>query len=161
METLNGGFGMNNIEKIEYICSLREEKNKLEIACTMKSKEIEEIENKCEHITVITRGKNEYLTSFRCLLCGKKLVEPTEYLVYAMSYLSERYDEQNPLQSEEKFNMIQTLAIGILKDNPNMPIDNLVEILNSFTNEPQNGIEKVNKSLERVRAFTENFRKYL
>lgn len=156
---------MDNLEKIEYICSLREEKNKLEIACAMKGKEIEEIENKCEHITVITRGKNEYLLSFRCLLCGKKLVEPTEHLVYAMNYLSERYDDQDPLQREEKFNMMQTLAIGVLKDNPDMPIDNLVEILNSFTNEPQEVIEEVNKRIlnekGQVRAFTKDFQNHL
>ena len=59
---------------------------------------------------------------YRCLFCGKGKNEyffDSKYVVHAENYLT-NFDISDEKQVEEKFDNLQTMALGIMKENPNM-----------------------------------------
>lgn len=126
--------------KIQKLRELEEEKNKL-------LKKLEDIDNclehqkeQCCHIMVYL-GYNDFLivpNKHRCLICGKmddeKVPFEPEYVIHAEDYLP-GYDTQDEEQCNEKFDHIQTLAFGLLRENPNMSRKELTTKLNNLIQE--------------------------
>lgn len=129
---------MDNIKKIEYSQHLINEKKSLE----KKLKEIEEniLENEvdCEHITLTMNAVDSfpcYGRVFRCLLCGQHRSEASPLNVDARYYLLNTYDDKVESQREEKFDVLQTMALGILRGNPQMSGEEFVNYFNNMIQE--------------------------
>ena len=114
---------MNNIDK-----------TKKELATPNEST----IQNRCNHIGVYlgTNGMHSWDNTISyCLLCGKKLswnemMELDSLFVYGHNYLNDKYNTDFELECIQKFNMIQSLAIAIIKDNPKINNIKLINKLN-------------------------------
>ena len=121
---------MNNIEKIEYSRNLNDEKSKLQKELIEINKSIEELQDSCSHIGIIGKDHSN------CLLCGKTLIlsELEDKLVVdANNFLDRKYNvDYEPDYIEEKFDVIRTLAIGIMKANPKISNLEFVNELNSL-----------------------------
>lgn len=129
---------MNNVEKIQCLRKLEIQKAELERKLISINKNIEEQKNSCLHISVdlgydvhssTTRDK------YRCLICGKGkgeeyFFEPKN-IVHAENYLPQ-YDINDEEQCNNKFEHIQTIALGLLKENPDMSRAELVDKLNTL-----------------------------
>lgn len=73
-----------------------------------------------------------------CLLCGmwknREYYYDSRYMVHAEDYLPQ-YDIKDDEQCIAKFEHIQTLSLGILKENPEMSNEELVSRLNNLIQE--------------------------
>lgn len=73
-----------------------------------------------------------------CLLCGmgknREYYYDPKYMVHAEEYLPQ-YDIKDDEQCIAKFENIQTLALEILKENPEMSNEELVSKLNNLIQE--------------------------
>ena len=133
---------MNKIEKIKYINDLQMERLSLESKLATVNEKIEEEKNSCLHVSVNLGYYGLYPSTgdkYRCLICGKGkgdeyYCEPEYYIVHAEKYLPQ-FDIKNELQCDDKFLHIQILALGLLKENPNMTREELVDKLNNLIQE--------------------------
>ncbi len=126
---------MNKIEKIECTRQLVDRKKKLELELADLKEKMFQNQSECEHVSVIMKAIDSfpaYGCVYRCLFCGCYLSNVTEFYVDARNYLTETYDYRDKVQCEEKFDIFQTKALEILNENPNMSIDEFVNIMNNF-----------------------------
>lgn len=131
-----------NIEKrIKYLQELKVQKEILERKLTPINKSIEKHQEMCSHININLGHCGIYPHTgdkYRCLICGKEkdddfFVSP-QYTIHAENYLPE-YDIKDEEQCNLKFDLIQTVALGLLKENPDMPREELVIRVNSLIEE--------------------------
>lgn len=132
---------MNKVDKVKYIIELEEQKSQLESNLAIVNEKINGERKECSHVFVDLGCKGLYPSTddeYCCLLCGeiKKYdynFEP-ESIIHAEKYLPQ-YDIMNDKQRLTKFEHIQTLAIGILKENPEMLNEELILRLNKLIQE--------------------------
>lgn len=145
---------MDNAEKIENYRKLYDEKRKLEEQLEITKDQILELKRGCKHTTISMKHLNYYYPSsceFICLFCGKVLERPSTYNIDVRGYLT-KYDEHNIKQREEKFDEIQTLALGILRDNPEMSEETLVLKFNKLIRESlNNGESEIGRQLVKAK----------
>ena len=129
---------MNKIDQIKYGMKLDEEKAQLESMLAVVKNKINSQRKKCSHISVNLGSYNMYSTPDEescCLLCGKGKNREFYYspvnVVHAEDYLPQ-YNISDNRQCNAKFEHIQTIAIGILKDNPEMSNKELTDKLNDL-----------------------------
>lgn len=132
---------MNNLDEIKYIIELEKEKTKLEREVSLINDKIKGIKNICSHVSVDLGYYGIYPSTsdeYCCLLCGmgknREYYYDPKYIVHAEAYLSQ-YDIKDDEQCIAKFEHIQTLALGILKENPKMSNEELVSRLNNLIEE--------------------------
>lgn len=132
---------MNKVDKVKYIMGLEEEKAQLERKLAIINGKINTEREACSHVSVdlgyyglYPSTSNEYC----CLLCGmgknREYYYAPKYIVHAEDYLPQ-YDIKDDEQCIAKFEHIQTLALGILKENPEMSNEELVSRLNNLIQE--------------------------
>lgn len=129
---------MNRFEKIKYLRELEIKKDKLEKQLESINNNIEEEKDLCSHISVDLGYYGLYPKTgdkYRCLICGKGkgdeyFYEPN-YVVHAENYLPQ-YDIKDEIQSDTKFNHIQTIFIGLLKEDPTISREELVDKMNNL-----------------------------
>lgn len=128
---------MSNIKKIQYFRNLKMQKSELERNLAFINRTINEQSDYCSHIGV-NLGKFLLYNRCRCLICGRRKEEITflnpEHIINAENYLPQ-YDMQDDKQCDEKLDTIQTLALGLLKENPDMSSEQLVYKLNDLIQE--------------------------
>ncbi len=111
---------------------------------------VQDIEDNCEHILVYlgcfdfadTQGK------CRCVMCGKmeeSLYYDPKYVIHAENYLPE-YDTTTKEGCEAKFDAIQILARGFLRERPNQTLEELTTRMNSLIQESITYREEQNKT---------------
>lgn len=132
---------MNNVEKIKYLRELETQKDELERKLVPITRNIQQEKNSCSHISVDLGCYGLYPSTgnkYRCLICGKgksdEYFYETQYIVYAENYLPQ-YNIKNEQECDIKFDHIQTLALGLLKENPDMSREELVNKLNNLIQE--------------------------
>ncbi len=136
-----GGFKMTIFKKIAYVRMLETQRNALteELACININ--IKQQEESCSHILVNLGNKGIIDNYERCLICGQQAEEGCvmafELCVHAEDYLL-KYDINDEIQCNEKFDAIQTLAFGLLRENPNMTREELTIKLNNLIQESIN-----------------------
>lgn len=142
---------MNKIDKIKYIMDLEDRKSKLQRQISKISNEISEQKNSCSHISVDLGYYGLYPSTgdkYCCLLCGmgknREYYYEPKYMVHAENYLTQ-YDIKDDSQCIEKLEHIQILALGILRDNPDMSDEELVSKLNDLI---ENSIAKSQQTEE-------------
>lgn len=127
---------MNDLKRLEYTRDLNESKKKLENALKELNEKIEDNQNNCEeHVTLIMRapeGFPYYGHKFRCLFCGQYTTVASKLSVDVRNYLNEVYDDMIDSQREEKFDLIQTMAIGIMRSHPEMSKEEFVCAFNKI-----------------------------
>lgn len=141
---------MNKMEKIEYTQQLADRKKKLELELANLEENMLQNQSECNHVSVIMNAVDSfpnYGRIYRCIFCGQVLSNVTEFFIDARNYLTDTYDDRDKAQCDEKFDILQTLALGVLKDNPYMSVEEFVNIMNSFTNEPKEKIENGRKRI--------------
>jgi len=132
---------MSKIEQIQYARDLEEKKAKLDRKLEKINNNIEQQKKYCSHISVDLGYYGYYPSTgdmYRCLICGKGkgkeyFFEP-EYIIHAENFLPQ-YDITDVKQCDEKFDNIRTLALGILKENPDMSREELTTKLNNLIQE--------------------------
>lgn len=96
------------------------------------NEQIETEQESCNHISVnLGNNKSTLNNVHRCLICGKgkdNYFFDSKYVVHAENYLTS-FDISDEKSCDDKFEVLQTMALGIIKDNPSM--DNL-ELTNRF-----------------------------
>lgn len=129
---------MNKVDKIKYIIKLEEEKAKLERKLASVNECINVQKNTCSHVSVDLGYYGIYPSTgdeYCCLLCGmgknREYYYEPKYMVHAENYLPQ-YDIKDNAQCLEKFEHIQILALGILKDEPDISNEELVSRLNTL-----------------------------
>ena len=95
----------------------------------------------CSHVSVDLGYYGIYPSTgdeYCCLLCGmgknSEYYYDPRYMVHAEEYLPQ-YDIKDDEQCLAKLEHIQTLALGILKENPEMSNEELVTKLNNLIQE--------------------------
>lgn len=124
---------MNSIEMMNYSNELHCRKKQKEEELKSIDSNLSKFQEECDHINVIL-GRDGFLPVYRnrCLLCGIKDYSFSKYTsVHAENYLTQ-YDIKDSQQRDEKFDAIQTMALGIMKDVPELEGEELVAYLNSF-----------------------------
>ena len=132
---------MNKVDKVKYIMKLEEQKEQLERNLAIINGKIDTEREDCSHVSVDLGYYGLYPSTgdeYCCLLCGKGknrdyYYEP-RYMVHAEEDLPQ-YNIKDDEQCLAKFEHIQTLALGILKENPEMSNEELVARLNSLIQE--------------------------
>lgn len=132
---------MNKVDKVKYIMKLEEQKEQLERNLAIINGKIDTEREDCSHVSVDLGYYGLYPSTgdeYCCLLCGKGknrdyYYEP-RYMVHAEEYLPQ-YNIKDDEQCLAKFEHIQTLALGILKENPEMSNEELAARLNSLIQE--------------------------
>ena len=129
---------MDFLGKIKRIRELERKKYVLERELMSINEGITEEKETCMHISVNLGNYGFYPvveSKYRCLICGKgegnEYFSANEYIVHAEDYLPQ-YDISDFKQCNNKFSFIQTIAIGLLKDNPDMSREEWVDKLNSL-----------------------------
>ena len=132
---------MNSVEKLMYIRQLEREKTKIEQQLISTCNNIQEQKNTCLHIGVHLGYYGDYSNrceKYRCLICGKEesthVFYTAGHIVHAEYYLPQ-YNISYEKQANKKFILIQTLALGLLRENPNMIREELTEKLNNLIKE--------------------------
>lgn len=138
---------MDQIKRMQYISELEIEKDKLERRLRTINEHIEKERSVCPCVFIaLAYNQKPYFSSYRCVLCGKE-VSWTNHrrIVHAENYLPQYYaldDEQRAI----KFDLIQILARGLLKDKPDMSSDELAVQLNNLIQENMSFGEIQNES---------------
>lgn len=136
---------MNNLDEIKYIMELEEEKANLERELSLINDKIKGINDRikgirniCSHVSVDLGYYGIYPSTgdeYCCLLCGmgknREYYYEPRYMVHAKNYLPQ-YDVSDDSQCIEKLEHIQILALGILKQKPDMTNEELVSRLNTL-----------------------------
>lgn len=142
---------MNKFDKIKYIMDLEDRKSKLQRQISKISNEISEQKKSCSHISVDLGYYGLYPSTgdeYCCLLCGmgknREYYYEPKYMVHAENYLTQ-YDIKDDSHCIEKLEHIQILALGILRDNPDMSDEELVSKLNDLI---ENSIAKSQQAEE-------------
>ena len=132
---------MNKVDKVKYIIELEEQKAQLERKLAIINGKINTQRENCSHVSVDLGYYGLYPSTgneYCCLLCGKgknrDYYYDPRYMVHAEEYLPQ-YDIKDDEQCIAKFEHIQTLALGILKENPEMTNEELVSRLNNLIQE--------------------------
>ena len=137
---------MTNYEKIEYAMQLEEEKEELKRKLQKINEQIDENMKVCNHAIVVLGNKEtrpHYGKTFCCLIC-KKYFAYNEYpeikypSVDARCYLKNKYDDSDAIQRSKKFDIIRTIALGILKENNQMDSTNLCMTLDEMFKKSKN-----------------------
>lgn len=131
---------MSKLDEVKCIIELEKEKSDLEGQLACVKKQINILRQSCSHIVVDLgySGMHQNIDNkCYCLLCGmkeKEYIYYPEYIVHAEDYLPE-YDIKDDEQRIAKFELLRTLTIGILKDNPKISNQELVFRLNNLIQE--------------------------
>ena len=132
---------MNKVDKVKYIMKLEEQKEQLERNLAIINGKIDTEREDCSHVSVDLGYYGLYPSTgdeYCCLLCGKgknrDYYYESRYMVHTEEYLPQ-YNIKDDEQCLAKFEHIQTLALGILKENPEMSNEELVARLNSLIQE--------------------------
>lgn len=132
---------MNKVDKVKYIMELEEQKAQLERKLAIINGKIDTEREGCSHVSVDLGYYGLYPSTgdeYCCLLCGKGKIHDyyydPRYMVHAEEYLPQ-YDIKDDEQCLAKFEHIQTLALGTLKENPEMSNEELVTRLNNLIQE--------------------------
>lgn len=132
---------MNKVDKVKYIIGLEEEKAQLERKLAIVNGKINTQREACSHVSVDLGYYGMYPSTgdeYCCLLCGmgknREYYYDPKYMVHAEDYLPQ-YDIKDDEQCIAKFEHIQTLALGVLKENPEMSNEELVSRLNNLIQE--------------------------
>jgi len=148
-----------DIQNFKYNKVLMETKSRLEREIKMVSKEIENSQKSCNHISVCLGydGQIQYKdTSIHlCLLCRKHNPNTQYKIVDATDYKKPIYGH-GELKSdrEERLLELQTLTMNIALENPSITEEELIESLNKTI---QKNIEE-NKKIEKKIGIKFNFR---
>ena len=137
---------MDYIEIINKSNELNKEETDLLRALYNVKKEKKDIEKTCNHVNVyLGHSLGDYVS--RCLFCGGD--HYAENIINASEFLPQ-YDINDPEQCQMKFEQIQTIALGILKTNKDITIEELIDKLNEIMS-----IEKDNDNdLKNGRKFS-------
>ena len=124
---------MENVKKIQYIRELEIERAKLQSKLGSINTSISKEQSCCSHVFV---GLTKYMSygSYRCIMCGMEVNCAnigTQYVVRAENYLLQ-YNVLDAEQRATKFDHVRTLALGLLKDKPDMSRSELVAQLNNL-----------------------------
>ena len=126
------------MNKVKYIIGLEEEKAQLERKLALINGKINTQREACSHVSVdLGYSKYRWWILLFIMWNGKKswiLLQSKIYMVHAEDYLPQ-YDIKDDEQRIAKFEHIQILAIGILKENPKMSNEELVSKLNNLIQE--------------------------
>lgn len=132
---------MNKIDKFKYIMKLEEKKAQLERKLAIINRKIEIEREDCSHVSVDLGYYGLYPSTgdeYCCLLCGKgknrDFYYDSRYMVHAEEYLPQ-YDIKDDKQCLDKFEHLQILTLGILKENPEMSNAELISRLNNLIQE--------------------------
>ncbi len=132
---------MNKIDKFKYIMKLEEKKAQLERKLAIINRKIEIEREDCSHVSVDLGYYGLYPSTgdeYCCLLCGKgknrDFYYDSRYMVHAEEYLPQ-YDIKDDKQCLDKFEHLQILTLGILKENPEMSNEELISRLNNLIQE--------------------------
>ena len=148
-----------DIQNFKYNRELMRTKSRLEKEVKMVSKEIENSQEKCNHIRVCLGydGPFQYRdTSIHlCLLCQEYDPDTRYKTVDATDYKKPIYGH-GELKSdrEERLLELQTLTMNIMSENPSITEEELIETLNKTI---QKDIEE-NKGIEKKLGIKFNFR---
>ena len=127
---------MNMKERLIYLQELNRQKIELERRLVPIKADIEKKQESCSHIHVNLGccGHDKYL----CLICGKENKDdffvPPYYTIHAENYLPQ-YDIKDEEQCILKFELIQTVALGLLKEHPDISRKELIVNLNNLIGE--------------------------
>lgn len=143
------------MKSAEIICKLRElneEKDNLERKLNSVNEEISNIKGECSHIGVIL----DFVTT-PCVLCKEHYIESDKYMqlreqgliIDATGYLTSIEDYS------ERLDNIQTMYLGLCRQNPDKTDAEIVELFNqmiqeSLNNESENIKENQQKALKRT-----------
>lgn len=141
---------MNLEERIVKSMDLQRIKNEKQRELREVSHLVQDVEDSCEHILVYL-GYFDFADTqdkCRCVMCGKReeslYYEPT-YVIHAENYLPE-YDITTKEGREAKFDAIQILARGFLRERPNQTLEELTTRMNSLIQESIAYKEEQNKT---------------
>ena len=141
---------MDYIEIINKSNELNNKKHSLLHTLLKLKKDINSIEKTCNHVNVYlghSLGHSLDDCVSRCLFCGG--THYAENIINASEFLPQ-YDVTDPEQCQMKFEQIQTIALGILKTNKDITIEELIDKLNEIMS-----IEKANDNdLKNGRKFS-------
>lgn len=133
---------MKYAERIERLYELRSRKNQLYKEIKTIDHDIQGLKESCDHIG-INLGYKDWTSNDGkmniCLICAKlgRYTDP-KFLVHAEEYM-EQFDPMIVEEYQEKFDVIQIMALGMMKHYPEMEREELVELLNDFI---QDNIQK-------------------
>lgn len=148
---------MNKVDEIKQMIEKEEEKKQLEKSLNAINEEINTQRKSCSHVSVNLGCYGIYPSTgdeYCCLLCGMgknhERYFDSKNIVHAEEYLTQ-YDVKDDTQRNAKFEHIQILALGILKDNPEMSNDELVCELNDLIRESISFKEQSESKLVKTR----------
>lgn len=141
-----------DIQKIRYNQKLSKNKQKLEKELKMVSTEIENIQDSCNHIKVCLgyNGPFQYRnTSIHlCLFCREYDPDTKYKIVDATNYRKPMFSHgQNENYREERLLELQELVIVIMKDNPSITEEELIEKLTEIIKEDEEKTKNIEKKL--------------
>lgn len=136
-------YGINC--KIQEIMQLEESKQKLETELTKVNKKIQSKQESCTHNIVIYLGGffQNYQSingvtkagPCRCLFCGADDIwQQTNMIVDAYRYLS-KYNASEEKDRNEKFQKVQIIALGLMKEKKDISNEELIIELNKIIKE--------------------------
>lgn len=139
-----------DIQNFKYNVELMKTKTRLEKELKMVRKEIEDRQEKCNHINVCLGwvGRFQYRdTSINeCLLCGESCPYSIYKTVNATNYKKEMYGHgQQEKDRESRMTEIREIAIDIIKYNPEITEKKLVEKLNQIIEKDVENTKKLEK----------------
>ena len=126
---------MKYAERIEHLYELRGQKEKLQKELDAINHDIDEAKKNCNHIG-INLGYKDWMSNTGkmniCLICARpgNYFDP-RYLVHAEEYLEE-FDPSIEEEYQEKFGIIQMMALGIMKKYPEIGREEIVVLLNHY-----------------------------
>ena len=138
---------MDYIEIINKSNELNKERINLLQVLYKIEKDINNVEMTCDHVNVYLGESKNNLAGFlsRCLFCGG--VHQVDNVIDASEFLPQ-YDINDKEQCQMKFEQIQTIALGILKENKDITIEELITKLNelmSTEKDKNNDLQNVRK----------------
>lgn len=136
---------IRDIQKITEMMELLESKQELQTKLAKIDKKIDSKQQNCAHNIVIDLGgfflnhqKINGITKAgpcRCLFCGADDIwQQTNIIVDANRYLS-RYNASEEKDRNEKFKMLQIIALGLMKQKTNISNEEIINELNKIIKE--------------------------
>lgn len=149
---------MNKLRKIIYTSVLEQKKERLEQECQLVQEEIRKNCCSCneEHIYVKTPDtiKWKHLhyhqgvdRTWCCLWCGDREPNSRQFSVDVTNWISVRESSDEKVLEKLSLNNIRLLAFEIIKENPNISNQELVESLDTWL---ANDLEKRKESYQKL-----------
>lgn len=142
-----------DIKKIKYNQELIKNKIRLEKELKMVNQEIEDNQDKCNHIKVCIGWDGSFLyrdSSINlCLICGEKDPVSKYKTLQAYDYKKEYYSHgEMKTYREKRFIEIQQLALNIITEQEDITEEELIQKLNNIIEEDTEKEKSTNKQLK-------------